>query len=108
MLEAGVSPVTLAITYQPDPAPAVSDAIVQAIVDPDAAYPVEEIAKLHGVARQWAEAGLALRIENGDERVPEALARLGARWTVPALEEVSGWSSISDELRTMQIGRAHV
>ncbi len=100
MLGAGVSPVTLAITYQPDPAPEVSDAIVQAIVDRDAAYPVEEIAKLQGVARQWAEAGLALRLESGDERVPEALARLGARWTAPALEEVSDWSSISDELRT--------
>ncbi len=100
MLGAGVSPVTLAITYQPDPAPEVSDAIVQAIVDRDAAYPVEEIAKLQGVARQWAEAGLALRLESGDERVPEALARLGARWTAPALEEVAGWSSISDELRT--------
>ncbi len=99
MLAEGVSPVTLAITYQPDPAPAVSDAIVQAIVDLDVAYPVDEIAKLKGVARQWAEAGLALRIESGDERVPDALARLGARWTVPAMEEVAAAPSTCDELR---------
>ncbi len=99
MLAEGVSPVTLAITYQPDPAPAVSDAIVQAIVDADAAYPVGEIAKLKGVARQWAEAGLALRIESGDERVPDALARLGARWTAPAMEEFAASATTSPELR---------
>ncbi len=99
MLEAGVSPVTLAITYQPDPAPEVSDAIIEAIVDADVDYPVAEIAKLKGVARQWAEAGLALRIESGDERVPDALARLGARWTAPAMEEAAAAESTSPELR---------
>lgn len=106
----GVSPVTLGVTYQADPAPAVSDAIINAIVDSDAAYPVDQIAKLTGLARQWAEAGLALRIESKDEGVPEALARLDATWTVPVMEEVVGWSSISPELhaklteaiRTMQ------
>ena len=51
MFAAGVSPMTLAFTYQPDPAPEVSDAIVQAIVDRDLGYPVDEIAKLKGVAR---------------------------------------------------------
>ena len=99
MFGAGVSPVTLAFTYQPDPAPDVSDAIVQAIVDRDLAYPVEEIAKLKGLARQWAEAGLALRIESGDERVPEALARLGAKWTAPAMEEMAAMESTSPEFR---------
>lgn len=99
MLGAGVSPVTLCVAYQPDPAPQVSDAIVQAIVDRDLEYPVDEIAKLKGLARQWAEAGLALRIESGDERVPAALARLGARWTAPVMEEVAALESTSPELR---------
>jgi hypothetical protein len=99
MLGAGMSPVSLAIAYQPDPAPEVSDAIVQAIVDRDLPYPVEEIAKLKGLARQWAEAGLALRLEAGDERVPEALARLGTRWAAPAMEELAAMESTSPELR---------
>lgn len=108
MFGAGVSPVTLAIAYQPDPAPEVSDAIIQAIVDPDVEYPVEQIATLKGLARQWAEAGLALRIESGDERVPDALARLGARWTAPAMEEMAAAESTSPELRAKLIEAARV
>ena len=99
MLAAGVDPMALGATYQADPAPEVSDAIVQAIVDKDLAYPVDEIAQLTGLARQWAEAGLALRIESGDARVPEALARLGAKWTAPAMAEVAAQEGTSEELR---------
>lgn len=102
----GASPVILGITYQPDPAPAVSDAIVQAIVDRDVPYPVEEIAKLSRLARRWGEAALALRIESQDERVPDALVRLGASWTIPVLEEVAQWPSTSEELRVKLLDAA--
>jgi hypothetical protein len=70
-----------------------------ALFDPAAAYPVDEIATLTGVTRRWAETILALRLEHQDPRVPEALARLGAAWTVPALEEVAASEATAPELR---------
>lgn len=102
----GESPASLGIPYQPDAAPAVSDAILAAIIDSAVAYPVEEIARLSGLARRWGEAALALRIESRDERVPEALVRLGASWTIPVLEEVSRWPSTPEELRAKLVDAA--
>ncbi|HEU4728445.1 MAG TPA: hypothetical protein VFT22_11160 [Kofleriaceae bacterium] len=100
-LAAGADPASLGLTWIPDPAPEVSDRILQAIVDPDAAYPVDAIARLTGVPRRWAEASLAMRLDQADPdpRVPEALVRLSATWTLPVLEEVARSATISPELR---------
>lgn len=101
-LAAGKSPASLGLAWIGDPAPDVSGRIMQAIVDPDAAYPVDEIARLTGVPRRWAEASLAMRLDQADPdpRVPDALVRLKAAWTRPVLEEVARSPSISPQMRT--------
>jgi hypothetical protein len=98
-LEAGAPPQSLGIAWTPDPAPDLFARLRLALFDPDAAFPVDEIAGLTGVARRWAETMIALRLEDQDPRVPEALVRLGAGWTAPALDEVARSAEISPELR---------
>jgi hypothetical protein len=99
---AGAAPDTLGLAWIPDPDPDLSNRIVAAIVDADAAFPVDDIATLTGVPRRWAEAAIALRLEQTplDMRLPEALARLFATWTVPALEEVAAKPATSPEGKT--------
>lgn len=100
-LAAGADPASLGLAWIGDPAPDVSSRILQAIVDPDAAYPVDAIARLTGVPRRWAEASLAMRLDQAepDPRVPDALVRLKAAWTRPVLEEVARSPSISPQLQ---------
>lgn len=98
-LAAGASPQSLGVTYMTDPAPDVSNGIIDAIVDADVPYPVDAMLPLTGLARTWAESALALRIESEDARVPEALVRLSATWTVPVMQEVAQWPQISPDLR---------
>lgn len=110
-LAAGADPASLGLAWIPDPAPDVSNRILQAIVDPDAAFPVDEIAQLTGVPRRWAEALIAMRLdqEDPDPRAPEALVRLSATWTLPVLEEVAQSAAISPELSgklTQAVSRA--
>lgn len=90
-LIAGADPAAIGLTWIGDPAPQVTQQILAAIIDPDAAYPVAGIAQLTGVPRRWAEASLAMRLDQAtpDPRVPDALAKLGATWTLPVLVEVS-------------------
>jgi hypothetical protein len=98
---AGTSPDTLDLAWIPDPDPDLSNRILAAIVDPEAAFPIDDIAKLSGVPKRWAEAAIALRLEQTplDVRLPDALARLFATWTVPALEEVAAKPETSPEQR---------
>jgi hypothetical protein len=98
-LRSGATPQELGIVWTPDPEPAVFATIRPMLFDPDAAYPVEEIARLSGVDRRWAETMIALRLEQQDPRVPAALQRLGAAWTVPALVEVADSPDTPPELR---------
>jgi len=100
-LAAGADPASLGLAWIPAPAPDVSKRIRQAIVDSDAAYPVDDIAKLTGIPRRRAEASLAMGLdqEDPDPRVPDALVQLSARWTLPVLEEVARSATISPELR---------
>lgn len=98
-LRSGATPESLGIAWIPNPAPDVFTRLRLALFDPDAAYPVDEIAQLTGVTRRWAEAIIALRLEHQDPRVPDALVRLGATWTAPALDEVARSAAISPELR---------
>jgi len=44
-----------------------------------------------------AEIMIATRLENLDERVPDALAQLGASWLVPVLEAVTSPDSLRDQ-----------
>jgi len=104
-LKAGATPQSLGIAWIPNPAPEVFQRIRMALFDLDAAYPVDEIAQLTGSARQWAEAMIAFRLAKQDPRVPEAMARLGAAWTVPALEEAAASAATAPELRE-QLTRA--
>lgn len=95
----GEDPKELGISYAPDVAPDVSDAIIQAIIDPSKDYPVEGIAKLTGIPRRWGEAALALRAEGHDPRVPPGLVRLDAVWTLPVLEELAQATSTPADYR---------
>jgi hypothetical protein len=100
-LAAGASPDSLGLAWIPNPAPDVSGRILQAIADADAAFPVDEIARLTGVPRRWAEASIAMGLDQADPdpRAPDALVRLRATWTLPVLEEVAQSTAISPELR---------
>lgn len=106
-LRAGVSPDTLGIHWAPHPAPELRARLTAAAIDRDQAYPVDELAQLTGIARRWAEAALVMRLDQSDPdpRVPDALARLDARWTMPVLDEVLRTKPGSDELRDA-LGRA--
>lgn len=98
-LAGGATPESVGVAYTPDPMPEVSDQVSLASVDEDVPYPIDEIAKLTGVPRRRAEALIASRALKDDHRVPNALVRLGAAWTVPVLEEMAQAPSMSSELR---------
>lgn len=92
----GVQPV--GVDWIANPAPETFAALRRALFDLDAAYPVDEIDRLAGFPRHWAETILLLRLESEDVRVPAALAQLRAEWVVPTLEEVA--QTASGALRT--------
>jgi hypothetical protein len=96
-LRAGAAPESLGIKWIANPAPETFQKIRLALFDADAAFPIDEIKSLTGPPRQWAESMILLRLESQDTRVPDAMARLGAEWTVPVLAEVS--KSATPELR---------
>jgi hypothetical protein len=98
-LRAGASPGSLGIKWIANPAPQTFQQIRMALFDPEAAYPIDEIKSLTGSSRQWAETMILLRLEHGDTRVPDAMVRLGAEWTVPVLDEVAKSASTPSELR---------
>jgi len=89
-LRAGATPQSLGIAWAPNPAPELFQKLRLALFDDSAAFPVDEIATLTGVPRRLAEMMIAMRLENQDARVPEALVQLDAVWTAPALDEVAG------------------
>lgn len=99
-LRAGASPDALGLVWTADPAPELRRRITQVAFDADASYPVDEIARLSGVARRWVEAALVMRLDQDtpDGRVPDALARLGAQWTRPVLDEVARTRAVSPAL----------
>nr|MBA3462812.1 hypothetical protein [Deltaproteobacteria bacterium] len=66
----------------------------------DAPYQIEELATLRGPERFLAETMIVLRLQKRDERVPDALVKLGAAWTVPALEELTTSPTMSPALQT--------
>ncbi len=98
-LQAGASPQSLGIVWTPAPSPAVFAALREVLFDPGAPFPVDQIARLTGVPRYLAETMIAMRLEEQDPRVPDALARLHAAWTAPALDEVASSPATDPELR---------
>lgn len=100
-LRAGATPDSLGLVWAPHPAPELRQRITIAGVDRELAYPVDEIGELTGIARRWAEASLAMRLDQADPdpRVPAALATLRATWTAPVLDEVTRTKSIAPELQ---------
>jgi HEAT repeat protein len=98
-LRGGAEPESLGIQWIANPAPEVFTKIRLALFDSSAPYPVDEIKPLTGSPRQWAETMILLRLEHQDARVPDAMVRLGAEWTVPVLEEVAKSASTAPELR---------
>lgn len=96
-LRGGATPAS--VRWVANPAPETFQAIRLALFDTDAAYPIDEIKPLTGSPRQWAETMILLRLEAQDERVPAAMVRLGATWSVPALDEVARAASTPASLR---------
>ncbi len=86
-LRAGATPESLGITWTLEPA--VFQKLRGTLYHPERPFPLEEIAQLTGIMRRLAEMILAFRVEDHDARVPEALTRLGAAWTIPVLEEAA-------------------
>ena len=97
-LRAGATPQSLGIAWAPSPAPELFTKLRLALFDASAAFPVDEIAKLTGVPRRLAELMIAMRLENQDPRVPEALVKLDAVWTAPARDEVASMPATPPEL----------
>jgi hypothetical protein len=98
-LAGGASPEAVGVVYTPDPAPGLTERVGIASVDEDVPYPVDEITKIKGMTRRRAEALIASRLLRDDRRVPDALVRLHAVWTVPVLEELAQSPRVSPELR---------
>jgi hypothetical protein len=98
-LASGASPQQLGIAWRPKPVPELFDKLRLTLYDTDGEFPVDDIAKLTGIARQLAETMIVMRLEDWDERVPDALVKLDAAWTAPALEELAASPDAPDELR---------
>jgi hypothetical protein len=88
-LAAGATPQQLGIAWRPKHSEHVFENLRATLFDADAPFPLEQIAELKGAARQLAETMIVRRLEDWDERVPDALVVLDAAWTSPALEELA-------------------
>ncbi len=106
-LRAGVTPLSLGIAWAANPAPELFTKLRLALFEANAAFPVDEIAALTGVPRRLAEMMIAMRLENQDPRVPEALVQLDAVWTAPALDEVPSMPATPPELAAQLAESAH-
>jgi hypothetical protein len=100
-LAAGATPQQLGIAWRPPPAPEIMTRLQKTLLHPELPFPLDDIKKLTGTARQLAEAVIAIRLEAWDQRVPAALVELDAAWTAPALKELADSDEAPDELRQM-------
>ena len=99
-LRSGKSPAALGIVRMHEPEAEVFNALRAALFEPTVPFPLDEIAKLTGLQRRFAETMIAMRLEAQDPRVAVALAQLGATWLAPALAEIANWRGFPLELRT--------
>lgn len=106
-LGAGEAPDQLGLTWRPRTDEDVFENIRESLFDADVPYKIDEISTLKGPRRLLAEIMLVLRIPHDDERVPEALVKLGAAWTAPVLEELAASPALSSELQKKLADAAH-
>ena len=97
-LAAGATAQQLGIAWRPRSSEDTFDNLRGAMYEGDP-YPVDEIKALVGPERQLAETMIVRRLENCDERVPDALVALDAAWTAPALEELANDQQTPTTLR---------
>ena len=97
-LAAGATPQQLGIAWRPMPSPEVLEKLRKTLYHPELPFPVDDIKALTGTARQLAEAMIVIRLEEWDERVPDALVALDAAWTAPALKELAESDDAPEEL----------
>jgi HEAT repeat protein len=99
-LATGTTPQQLGIAWRPRTAEDVFENLRESMYEPDVPYKIDELSTLKGPERFLAETMIVLRLQNGDERVPDILVKLGAAWTVPALEELASSPATPSELQT--------
>jgi len=97
-LSAGATAQQLGIAWRPKSAEPTFDKLRAAMYG-GGAFPLDEIKALKGAERQLAETMIVRRLEDGDDRVPEALVALDAAWTAPALQELAELETTDSELR---------
>lgn len=85
-LAAGASPDALGLRYVRGGPRGFRDDVREAFFDDDVRFDTRPIAAVSGHDRLWAETFLAMQLARRSVRAARALADLGARWTVPALE----------------------
>jgi HEAT repeat protein len=106
-LATGTTPQQLGIAWRPRTAEDVFENLRESMYE-DVPYKIEELSTLKGAERFLAETMIVLRLQHGDERVPDALVKLGAAWTVPALEELAKSEATPSELQTKLAEAARV
>ncbi|MEZ4404877.1 MAG: hypothetical protein R3A52_00085 [Polyangiales bacterium] len=103
-LSAGETAQQLGIAWRPRSSERTFDAL-RAAMYRGGALPIDEVKALKGAERYLAEAMIARRLEDGDERVPDALVALDAAWTAPALQELAE-SDATDAAMRAKLARA--
>ena len=88
-LTAGATPESAGLTWSATMPESLRMQIPMALGDVEVPLPIDELSKVDGADRKWIEALLAAGMVREDARLPAALARLDARWTLPALDAVA-------------------
>ena len=86
-LAVGMSPAALGLVYEGDPDDAVGKEVGRALRTPGAAFPIDAVKAASAHDRASAEAFWAVALLRTDARAADALAEVGAVWTLPVLQE---------------------
>ena len=86
-LAVGMSPAALGLVYEGDPDDAVGKEVGRALRTPGAAFPIDAVKAASAHDRASAEAFWAVALLRSDARAADALAEVGAVWTLPVLQE---------------------
>jgi hypothetical protein len=100
-LQSGQTPEQAGLGWSETMPAALRAAIAPALVDDTVPLPVDELAKVTGPDRKWAEALIAIALQRQDPRAPEALAKLGATWTLPALDAATATADSGSQFYRM-------
>lgn len=86
-LAVGMSPAALGLVYEGDPDDAVGKEVGRALRTPGAAFPIDAVKAASAHDRASAETFWAVALLRSDSRAADALAEVGATWTLPVLQE---------------------